>query len=210
MNFLFVILDALRYDTFVKGKTPNIDSLGKAQKVYSPGCWTLPSIFSLLVIPAHIGSDHFLPHFAPFWVPGILKKLGYNNYFLNSNGWLIPFKHIFAKDFDEFRDFPKSPAFCLKEMVDTALKKIEKTPFFIMILACETHKPYYNGSQIKALEYCDEQLGRLFNVLREKKSDTRVIVTADHGDSEQGHHEPSNLHVFSKEIFEIPLVVGKI
>ena len=42
-NFLFLILDSCRYDSYVDANTPNLDSYCLPHKVYSPGWFTQPS-----------------------------------------------------------------------------------------------------------------------------------------------------------------------
>lgn len=42
-NFLFVVLDSCRYDSFKEAHTPNLDQYGEARLTHSPGYFTLPS-----------------------------------------------------------------------------------------------------------------------------------------------------------------------
>lgn len=42
-NFLFVVLDSCRWDSYREAKTPNLDKFGAAHKVRAPGYFTLPS-----------------------------------------------------------------------------------------------------------------------------------------------------------------------
>jgi arylsulfatase A-like enzyme len=42
-NFLFIVFDSCRYDSFINAKTPNIDRLGETEKRFSYASWTYPS-----------------------------------------------------------------------------------------------------------------------------------------------------------------------
>lgn len=206
MNYLVILLDSVRYDNFVEAETPNIDSLGQPRKVYSAGCWTIPSLVNLLITGAHIGSGPFLPHNPPSWIPSLLQKKGYHCVFLHANPWVTAHKHVFSRGFHELIDFKESKS--IKQMVKHALEVTEK-PFFMLMLVMDTHyvKPegFLGGSQVRAIEHVDSELGQLFNRLE----NTRVIVTSDHGDSKQGHN-PIKLKDFDIKLFEVPIVVGDI
>jgi arylsulfatase A-like enzyme len=42
-NFIFIVFDSCRFDTFNAARTPNIDRLGAAEQRYSYASWTVPS-----------------------------------------------------------------------------------------------------------------------------------------------------------------------
>lgn len=48
-NFVYIIMDSCRYDSYVAAATPNMDKLGIAEKRYSFASWTSPSHQTLLM-----------------------------------------------------------------------------------------------------------------------------------------------------------------
>jgi len=208
------VLDATRYDNFCKANTPNMDSIGEAKKTYTSCSWTLPSMFSLLVVPSHIGHSDMLPFSAPncFWVPECFQNEGYWTMFLSANDWIGMHEEVFNRNFSFFNIYDKHS---LIKMIENCQMFLNETPYFIVLHVMETHFPYYDGkrtyprnpltNQIKAIEYVDKQLGVLFKDLK----NTQVIITADHGTTGKGH-SPKYVKVFSKELFEVPLIEGYV
>ena len=199
-NYLLVILDAVRHDNFIKAVTPNMDSIGKVEKAYTGASWTLASIFGFLTVPSHIGFHDLLPYSAPehFWVPIAFQENGYFTAYLHSNTWLTMHKEVFERGFDYFYDFDAEigkpqTKYKLESMVDVCRELICQVPYFIVLHIMESHFPYFDGiksypkvplsNQIKAIEYIDRQLVRLFKELK----NTQVIITADHGTTVEGH-----------------------
>ncbi len=48
-NFVFLIMDSLRFDSFQRAATPNMDRVGAVEKRYSFASWTSPSHFTFLM-----------------------------------------------------------------------------------------------------------------------------------------------------------------
>ncbi|MDQ4072518.1 MAG: metalloenzyme, partial [Actinomycetota bacterium] len=56
-NFVIVILDSLRYDTWLAAKPKSLASLGEVERRWSYASWTAPSHYNLLM--------GLLPHTSP-------------------------------------------------------------------------------------------------------------------------------------------------
>lgn len=212
MNRLFIVLDSVRYDNFVKADTPNIDSIGPTKKVYSTSCWTLPSIFNILMLGTHICSGPLLPNYPPSWIPTKFKQSGYHSVFLNANPWITAQKDVFSRGFNKFVDFDLDLSighYVLEDMIDACLKYAKEPRYFTFMLVMETHyhapQGFVGGSQVKAIEYVDKALHRLFKQLK----NVRVIVTSDHGDTKEGHN-PIKLKGLDMKLFEVPVVIGDL
>ena len=54
-NFLLIIFDSCRFDTFNEAKTPQIAKLGEIERRYSYASWTVPShaVYMMGVGPHH-------------------------------------------------------------------------------------------------------------------------------------------------------------
>ena len=222
MNQVFIILDSVGYDKFVEAETPNFDGLGRVHKAYSTACWTLPSIYNMLSIGCHIGYPNLLPNKPPSWIPTKFKDNGFHTAFLSGNPWILHDKSTFTRGFDDFMDFDmewvidRELDWTLERMVDYATARYFSSefgfayePFFVFMLVMDTHdyvpiKGFRGGSQIKAIEIADKELGKMFGKIQ---SSTRVVITSDHGDTEEGHN-PLTLTEFNRELFEVPVVEG--
>ncbi len=78
-NVLFLVLDSLRYDTFIEAKTPNFDAIGKAKRVHAFGCFTIPSLIGYFMGFPPIGSgvETLFPGVPRYeWVPRYFKEAG--------------------------------------------------------------------------------------------------------------------------------------
>ena len=42
-NFLFIVFDSCRFDSFQRARTPNISKLGEVERRYAYASWTVPS-----------------------------------------------------------------------------------------------------------------------------------------------------------------------
>jgi len=239
-NILFLCLDSMRYDTFLEARTPNIDGiLGKARKVYSPACWTLPSMISYLmgIPPIGIGKALFEDHELYKWAPTYFSEKGFVTIWASPNAMMfkldMEFKGRVLKGFRY-----KSPLNYQQhggvELLIGKLRSISyehSEPLFICSLLMETHHPYFDGSRVwsfdpnnpilnfekqkAAVEYVDRVIPKLFNIL---EGPTTVIITSDHGElfgpTYFGHNPidtPALSHLtFDPKLFEIPFVRGVI
>lgn len=48
-NFIYIIMDSCRYDSFVRAKTPNMDRIAEGEQRYSYASWTAPSHHSIFM-----------------------------------------------------------------------------------------------------------------------------------------------------------------
>ena len=59
LNYIIVILDSCRYDTFMEAKPSTIMKLGETEQRYSYASWTAPSHYNLLMgLMPHISPKH--------------------------------------------------------------------------------------------------------------------------------------------------------
>lgn len=206
-NTLFVVMDSVRYDQFLEAETPHLDSLGETRKVYSPSCWTIPSMISYFIIPSPIGKVRILPNRMPEWAPTFFKKKGYHTSLLTENLWVKLYQRFFA-DFDAFLYFDFNRA-STDKMIECATKIVVNQPrFFIVLHTMITHYPYKAENQIEKIELLDQKIGRFLTSI---PKNTWIIITSDHGEclGERGdlHHNPAQIRNFHRELFEIPLIV---
>lgn len=234
-NCILIILDSCRYDNFKKANTPNMDSIGELQRVYSNAGYTAPSLHSIFMnMPFYNQYEEFSPSNrlfstvrnplfpslgGPSWLPSYLQKRGYRTVLITTNPWVvcgtrnltIGFDNVLGYDLwsDHFKDC------CFQEVMLSAdlVKSFNKTPLFLVHLLMETHVPYYEGDQVKGAEYNDLVLSTLFNRLKEHKFDSEVVICADHGDNigdvRGKNHAPIETD-FHYSIFEVPLIRGVI
>ena len=88
-NYILVVLDSCRYDSFVKARPRTIRKLGKVEKRWSYASWTAPSHYNLLMglmphsSPKHVyASDYYQREFVQF-----RSRLGHQDFEFKS---LIP------------------------------------------------------------------------------------------------------------------------
>jgi len=163
-NYLVVIFDSCRYDTFVKARPKTIRKLGKLECRYSYASWTAPSHYNLLTgllphsSPRHVfASEYYKKDFLKYserlgvqgiefkslipklYFPAFLKEsLGYRTHAMVSLPVLNP-KTILNHGFDSFRLMPRHNDMraMLREM-----RFSEAAPSFYLLNVGETHYPY--------------------------------------------------------------------
>ncbi len=163
-NFLIVILDSCRFDTFVEAQPKSILKLGPLEKRWSYASWTAPSHYNLLTgllphtsPPNVYASDYYKEDFFNYnqrlgakgiefgkmvpalWLPGLLRNtLGYTTHARVSLPVLNP-KTGINRDFDSFQLMDKHND--MRSMLPT-LKFDAARPSFYMLNVGETHYPY--------------------------------------------------------------------
>lgn len=163
-NFLIVILDSCRYDTFVQAAPKSILKLGTLEKRWSYASWTAPSHYNLLTgllphssPPNVYASDYYKEDFYNYnkrlgakgiefgkmvpalWLPGFLRNtLGYSTHARVSLPVLNP-KTGINRDFDSFQLMDKHND--MRSMLPT-LKFDDARPSFYLLNVGETHYPY--------------------------------------------------------------------
>jgi len=163
-NFIVVILDSCRYDTFMAAAPKTITKLGPVEKRYTYASWTAPSHYNLLTgllphtSPPHVyASEYYKEDFFNYnkrlgakgiefakmvpglWFPGLLRNtLGYRTHARVSLPVLNPRTGI-NRDFDSFQlmDSHNDMASMLPTM-----SFADDRPSFYMLNVGETHYPY--------------------------------------------------------------------
>jgi hypothetical protein len=163
-NYVLVVFDSCRYDSFVRARPRVMRQLGKVQKRWSYASWTAPSHFNLLMglmphsSPKHVfASEYYKKEFLHFnerlgctnlefkslvpslYLPHFLKNtLGYATHARVSMPVLNP-KTPVNFGFDSFRlmDKHNDMRAMVREMHFT-----EERPSFWLLNVGETHYPY--------------------------------------------------------------------
>ena len=162
-NLVFIVLDSCRYDSFVKARTPNFDSIDVAEQRWSYASWTAPSHYAYLMglvphrSPQHVyasevykkdfsdwverldipdlGFSSFVPQLS---LPKLLKDHGYRCVARVSMPVLNSFTLV-SKFFDDYKLMPNHNDFA--SMVKEIEFSTEQPTFYFMNLG-ETHYPY--------------------------------------------------------------------
>lgn len=163
-NFITIIFDSCRFDSFVAANPKTISKLGTLEKRYSYASWTAPSHYNLLMgLMPHtsphmvyaseyykkdfikycerLGNDEFefkslLPR---LYLPSFLKdNLGYRTNAMVSLPVLNP-KTILNQGFDTFKLMPNHND--MRAMVQAMTFPEDKPSYYILNVG-ETHYPY--------------------------------------------------------------------
>ena len=163
-NLVVVVLDSLRYDTWLAAKPRSLAGLGPAQRRWSYASWTAPSHYNLLMglmphsSPAQVyASEYYKEDFLRYterlgvpemefrrllpsiFLPTYLKhSLGYATHARVSMPVLNPFTPI-NRDFDSYELMPAHND--MAAMVDQ-VHFDEQRPSFWLLNVGETHYPY--------------------------------------------------------------------
>ncbi|MGH9673507.1 MAG: sulfatase-like hydrolase/transferase [Bryobacteraceae bacterium] len=163
-NYLLIVFDSCRFDSFVKAKPKVIPKLGKLEKRYSYASWTSPSHYNLLIgllphtSPKHVfASEYYKNDFLQFnqrlgvkhiefkslvprlYLPSFLKDhLGYRTHAMVSLPVLNP-RTILNTGFDSYQLMDKHND--MRAML-AEMRFSEKAPSFFLLNVGETHYPY--------------------------------------------------------------------
>jgi hypothetical protein len=163
-NFVVVILDSLRYDTWLAAKPRSLSFLGEAERRFSYASWTAPSHYNLLMgllphtSPPHVyASEYYKQDFLRYserlgiqdmefkrllpslFLPTYLKRtLGYRTHARVSMPVLNQFTPI-NRDFDSYELMPTHND--MAAMLD-GMTFDEERPSFWLLNVGETHYPY--------------------------------------------------------------------
>jgi len=164
-NYLVIVMDSARWDTFEKARTPNINSIGAAVKAHSPTASTIYSIFSYLynygVVKAGVKTinGYKCPNEEVqkivsnldfwVWIPVELRKKGYYTALLTGNPLIYcTLKDVFSIGFDVFEGIKYNEVHCADQITDDIIDFItKKEPYFVFALIMDTHFPYWNGKE---------------------------------------------------------------
>ncbi len=163
-NYIVVIFDSCRYDSFQKAKPKHIPRLGTVEKRWSYASWTAPSHFNLLLgllphsSPKNVfASEYYKKDFFRFserlgvegiefkslipklYLPSFLKdSLGYRTHAMVSLPVLNP-RTILNNGFDSYTLMDRHND--MRAMVKS-MQFSEEHPSFFMLNVGETHYPY--------------------------------------------------------------------
>jgi membrane-anchored protein YejM (alkaline phosphatase superfamily) len=163
-NFVVVVLDSLRYDSWLAADMPTVAGLGPVQRRFSYASWTAPSHYNLLMgllphaSPTNVyASEYYKQDFARYAerlnVPGIefkqlLPSIYLPTYLHNQLGYRtaafvsmpVLNRHTpVNRDFDDYELMPKHND--MAAMVDRVTFDSERPNFYLLNVG-ETHYPY--------------------------------------------------------------------
>ena len=162
-NYLLIILDSCRFDTFVTANPRTIQKLGELEKRYSYASWTAPSHYNMLMgllphsSPSHVyASEYYKKDFLKYnerfgikafefkslvpqlYIPTFMRdQLGYSTHALVSMPVLNPHTPV-NTGFSSYKlmDSHNNMNAMINEMT------FEQNPSFYMLNVGETHYPY--------------------------------------------------------------------
>jgi arylsulfatase A-like enzyme len=162
-HLIVVVLDSLRYDTWVAAETPNLDRLGPVERRWSYASWTAPSHYNLLTglmphrSPTHVHASElykadylrynerlgtegidFRRLLPALYLPTLLRSLGYRTHARVSMPVLNPYTGI-NRDFDSYQLMPAHND--MSAMLDTLTFEAHRSSFWLLNVG-ETHYPY--------------------------------------------------------------------
>ena len=163
-NYVLVVFDSCRYDSFIAAKPKTIKKLGKVEKRWSYASWTSPSHYNLLIglmphtSPKHVyASEYYKNDFLKFntrlgvqniefkslvpklFLPTFLRDtMGYRTNAMVSLPVLNP-KTILNTGFDTYKLMEKHND--MRAMVQQ-MSFSEERPNFFLLNVGETHYPY--------------------------------------------------------------------
>jgi hypothetical protein len=162
-NLVVVVLDSLRYDSWVSAEPQALSALGPVERRWSYATWTAPSHYNLLMgllphtsPPEVYASEYYKQDFLRYaerlgiegmefknllpsiFLPTYLKSLGYRTHARVSMPVLNP-RTVINRDFDSFELMPKHND--MAAMLP-GLTFSEDAPSFYLLNVGETHYPY--------------------------------------------------------------------
>jgi len=163
-NYILVIFDSCRYDSWVRARPRVMKKLGAVERRWSYASWTSPSHYNLLMgllphsSPAHVyASEYYQRDFFKFnkrlgvegiefkslvpklYIPAFLKEsLGYRTHALVSLPVLNP-RTILNNGFDTYKLMEKHND--MRSML-MEIQFSEEQPSFYLLNVGETHYPY--------------------------------------------------------------------
>jgi hypothetical protein len=162
-NYVLIVFDSCRYDSFVRARPKTIRKLGSVEQRWSYATWTAPSHYNLLmglmphVSPRHVYASEYYQndflrfnerlggeglHFRSFLprlsLPVLLQKLGYRTHAMVSLPVLNPTTAI-NTGFDSFTLMDKHND--MRAMLSRMTFEQEQPSFYLLNVG-ETHYPY--------------------------------------------------------------------
>jgi len=163
-NYILIVFDSCRYDSFMAARPKVMKKLGKVEQKWSYASWTSPSHYNLLIglmphsSPKHVyASEYYKKDFLKFndrlgmkdiefksiipkmYLPAFLKEsLGYRTHAMVSLPVLNP-RTVLNNGFDSYKLMDKHND--MRAMV-RELKFSDDQPSFYILNVGETHYPY--------------------------------------------------------------------
>jgi hypothetical protein len=162
-NYILIVLDSCRFDSFVAAEPRTIRRLGPLERRWSYASWTAPSHYNLLMgllphaSPPHVyASEYYKRDLARYaerlgvdevgfkrllpslWLPTFLKALGYHTHAMVSLPVLNPATPL-NRDFDTFTLMPTHND--MAAMLDRLTFDTARPSFYLLNVG-ETHYPF--------------------------------------------------------------------
>jgi hypothetical protein len=162
-NYLLIVFDSCRYDSFVAAKPKTMQRLGKVEQRWSYASWTAPSHYNLLMgllphsSPANVFASEYyrrdllkfnqrlglknleFSSFVPrMYLPALLQRLGYRTHAMVSLPVLNP-ATILNTSFDTYELMDRHND--MRAML-SRITFAEDAPSFYLLNIGETHYPY--------------------------------------------------------------------
>ena len=162
-NYILIVFDSCRYDSFVSARPKTIRKVGKTEKRWAYASWTAPSHYNLLmglmphVSPRNVyASEYYKKDFFKFnerlgaggiefksfvprlYLPVLLRNLGYRTHARVSLPVLNP-TTVLNSGFDSYRLMEKHND--MRAMLRD-MNFSEEAPSFYLLNVGETHYPY--------------------------------------------------------------------
>jgi hypothetical protein len=162
-NYVLIVLDSCRYDSFLAARPKTMRKLGKVEKRWSYASWTAPSHYNLLMglmphsSPKNVfASQYYQQDFLKFnerlgssgiqftsfvprlYLPVFLQRLGYRTHAMMSMPILNP-STILNSGFDEYRLMDRHND--MQAMLDKMEFQADQPTFYFLNVG-ETHYPY--------------------------------------------------------------------
>lgn len=234
---VLLTVDALRADVLEKkGKKkkffPNIQKLRDKGTYFtharSPGSSTVYSLMALST-GRYFSQTRWTQGRTDFWpfddesvhFPQLLTDAGVHTSIVRSAGWMEDRTGL-MRGFQDRIFITKDWKWMRGEAVaDEMLKLLEQHhagPAFFYAHFLDTHYPYWPGKKkgkgsfsrfLYALQYVDEQIGRIVAKLDELgvRDRTIIMVSADHGEAFGEHQSSGHAATLYEEVLRVPLVV---
>ena len=163
-NFMLVVLDSLRYDSWVAAAPKNLGRLGEVQKRYSYATWTPPSHYNMLMgmmphsLPVGTPTVTYIQegiknladnlqidvaefarkHVPSLFLPTFFRSLGYHTRALVSMP-VLNSRTIIGRDFESYSRMKKHND--MAAMLDLIEFDSDRPTFYLLNIG-ETHYPY--------------------------------------------------------------------
>ncbi len=236
-NLLLITVDTLRADRvgaygYARARTQRIDALAATGAVfehaYAAAPITLPSHATILTgryPPGHGARDNGIK--VSDNTPTLATELKARGLRTAAFVAAFPLDHQFglARGFDVYSDrLPRDqagrqanerPAADVANEAIAWLGGAPGTPFFLWVHFFEPHAPYEGDpSRPVADRYDDEiaivdrEIGRLLDAVGDRRSDTLIVVTGDHGEAFGEHGEYSHSIFVYDTTLRVPLILA--